>query len=321
MPELEEVSAALRRWAGRPLDGEPTAVTGGFDTHIYRFAVDGRRLVLRLYPSISRGPSADREAATLAFLDEAGYPAPALVAHASSPDEFGLPYLIMEEVPGHTALDVIKSRPRQVGRLVADLAGAQAALHALAVDRWPHPVVGDEIDRRIEALGDRRPADPRLAGALDWLRANAAEVRGGEAVVGHFDFHPVNVLVTDDGGLAVIDWENASIGDPHSDLAATLSIFEFAPVVAGSTSERLVLRAAKPWLVRGYRKAYATHRAVDERRLRYWRALHAFDRWWESASLLDGTFDRDTRTDERLGYAGVMAPAMARLFARLVPDA
>ena len=320
MPEVEQVASALRSWAGRPLDGEPVAVTGGFDTHIYRFAVDGRRLVLRLYPSASRGPSAAREAATLAFLGEVGYPAPAVVSHSSSVDEFGLPYLIMEEAPGRTALDVIKAHPRRVGALVADLAAAQAALHARPTERWPHPVEGDEIDRRIAALGDRRPTDPRLGAALAWLAANAGTVRGGGSVVVHLDFHPLNVLVADDGGLTVIDWANADLGDPHSDLAATLSIFEFAPVVADSTIERIALRAAKPWLIRGYRKAYARHRPVDERRLRYWRALHAFDRWWESASLLDGSFAVDTRTDARLAYAGVMAPAMARLFARLVPD-
>ena len=321
MPEAEAVAEALRRWADRDLDGPPEPVSGGFDTHIYRFSVDGRRLILRLYPSMTRGPSADREAATLAFVVRAGYPAPEVLAHSSRADDFGLPYLIMEEVPGRTALDAIKARPRSVGGLVAGLAATQARLHELPTDGWPHPVEGSEIDRRLATIGERRPTDPVLARALDWLRHNAEVARNEDRVVGHFDFHPVNVLVADDGALTVIDWENAAIGDAHSDVAATLSIFEFAPVVAGSTIERVVLRAAKPFLVRSYRQAYARHRALDERRLRYWRAWHAFERWWESASLLDGTFDRDTRTDERLGYAGVMAPAMARRFHRLVPDA
>jgi aminoglycoside phosphotransferase (APT) family kinase protein len=323
MPAPDDVAASLQRWAGEAevVEG-PMAVGGGFDTYIYRFRLaDGPPLILRLYPTPSRGPSADREAATLAYQHATGFPAPAVLTHASGTDDFGLPFLVMEEAPGRTALDAFRSRPRRAPRLVESLAAAQASIHGLPVDGWPHTGEAvDEIDRRLAELGDRRPSDPAIAAAVDWLVANADAARGEEPVVCHQDFHPVNVLVDDDGRLTVIDWENARLGSRHSDLARTLVIFEYGPAVAGSIVERTVLRAAKPWLVRGYRDAYARHLAVDEARLRFWIALHAVDGWWEATSLLDGTFDRATRTDERRAYAERLAPAMAKLVRRQVPE-
>ena len=320
-PSVADVADGLRTWAGGQLDAQPEPVGGGFDTYIFRFTAEGRRLILRLYPTPTRGESARREAATLAFLDAVGYPAPRPVDWSADLERFGVPFVIMEEVEGRTALDALRSRPRRVGELVGSLAAAHASLHALAADGWPHPVDGSEIDRRLAAVGSTTPRDARLAAAVGWLRAHADEVRGEDPAVCHLDFHPLNVLVADDGRLTVIDWENAAIGDRHSDLARTLVLFEMAPAVATSLVERAVLRAARPWLLRGYRDAYRRHLPVDERRLRYWMVLHAVDGWAEWSSLLDGTFDRDTRTDERRATAPVVARAMERLFARLVPDA
>jgi aminoglycoside phosphotransferase (APT) family kinase protein len=321
-PKLEDVAAALERWAGGDLEVPPAPVSGGFDTFIYRFRhrTEGA-LILRLYPSVARGPSAVREAATLGFLAEARYPAPECLAVSADPTEFGLPYVVMREVPGRTVFDQLRKRPRSVGALITSLAAAQAVLHGVPVDGWPHPAEGSEIDRRIAALGDAQPADPALRAALDWLREHADDVRGEEPSICHLDFHPINALVADDGRMTIIDWENASLGDPHSDVARTLVLFHAAAVAANSRVERVVLRAARPWLVRSYRDAYRRHIPIDDRRLRFWMALHAADSWWEWSSLVDGTFDRATRTDERTAAAASIAPAMARLFARLVPEA
>ena len=329
-PTVEEVAERLHRWIrerfgdGAELAGPPEVVTGGLDTYIYRFQpTEGGPLILRLYPSVSRGPSAEREAAVLGFLHGVGYPAPAPVDHGTGSEAFGLPYVVMEQVAGATVLDRVKARPRQTGSLLDSLAAAQASLHGLDRGGWPFPPAdGPEIDRRLAAVeGAASPAHSGLAHALRWLQDHRGVVRREDPAVCHNDFHPLNALVDDDGRLAVIDWENASLGDRHSDLARSLVLFEWAPAVAGSAVERVVLRAAKPWIVKRYRAAYERHLAIEEERLHYWLAFHAADSWWEASTLLEGTFERDTRTDERLGPAAVVAPARARLFARLVPDA
>ena len=326
-PVLEEVAAGLRAWA-EGLDAEvvegPTPVGGGFDTYIYRFRTEAPPapgLILRLYPTMRRSASAEREATILRYVAGVGYPAPRVLAASGDGAGFGLPYVVMEEAPGRTTLDQIRRRPRHVGTLVGSLAAAQASLHALPAQDWPIPAEGSEIDRRFAALGDQSFDDPDLAAAVDWLRTHADEVRGEEPAVCHFDFHPLNVLVDDDGRLTVIDWENAALGDRHSDLARTLVLFHAASAAANSAVERAVVRVARPSLVRSYRQAYARHLPVDEARLRYWMALHAADGWWEWGSLLDGTYDKASRTEERRAAAARIAPAMARLFGRVVPEA
>lgn len=331
------VGANLEAWAHRALGGAvtidvgPTRITGGLDTYIYGFRLGGpveglasQPLILRLYPSSTRGANALREAELLRFLAGAGYPVPRTLEASADVDEFGLPYIVMERLPGETILDRVKSAPRRAPALIDGLAAAHAALHRLDPAGWPFPIDPGtwEVDRRLAAAeAAAPPADPALAGALAWLQANRSRAQGEGAAICHYDFHPMNALIDDTGRVAVIDWEGAGIGDRHSDLARTLVLFEWAPAIAASRRERLVLRAAKPWLAGRYRKAYARHLPVDDDRLRYWMALHAADGWAEATEVLSGTFARDTQTDIRQGPAAMVGPAMARLFRRLVPEA
>jgi aminoglycoside phosphotransferase (APT) family kinase protein len=318
------VRAALEAWAHRALGGAvtieegPTRITGGLDTYIYAFRLGGhveglasQPLILRLYPSVNRGPNALREAELLRFLAGAGYPVPRTLEASAETDEFGAPYIVMERLPGQTILDRVKADPRRAPALIDALAAAHAALHQLDPAGWPFPIDPGtwEVDRRLAAAEEAGPpADPALA-------------LGDGAAICHYDFHPMNALIDDAGRVAVIDWEGAGIGDRHSDLARTLVLFEWAPAIASSRLERIVLRAVKPWLVGRYRKAYARHLPVEDDRLRYWMALHAADGWAEATQLLSGTFARDTQTEIRQGPAAVVGPAMAKLFRRLVPEA
>jgi aminoglycoside phosphotransferase (APT) family kinase protein len=333
----DDVAVALLGWAQRTYGGAvtlaegPTPITGGLDTFIYRFRLGGHieglaagPLILRLYPSPERGPNALREAEVLRFLTHAGYRVPHPLEASGGTDDFGLPYVVMEQVPGRTVLDRVKEKPTKAKALVDSLAGAHAALHAIDPAGWPFPPDATtwEVDRRLaaaEAAGP--PPDPGLVAALAWLQANRHRAQGEGPSICHYDFHPMNALVADDGTVAVIDWEGCGIGDRHSDLARSLVLFEWAPAIASSRVERIVLRAAKPWLIRTYRKAYERRLPVDDDRLRYWMALHAADSWAEAASIVGGSFDRHTRTETREGPARLVGPAMAKLFHRLVPEA
>jgi aminoglycoside phosphotransferase (APT) family kinase protein len=246
------------------------------------------------------------------------------VEASATTEDFGLPFVVMERVPGRTVLDRVKAHPLRAKALLEALAAAHAALHRVEPAGWPFPTDPTtwEVDRRLgEAEAAAPPADPGLVAALAWLSANRGRAQGEGPSICHYDFHPMNAVVDDAGAVAVIDWEGAGVGDRHSDLARSLVLFEWAPAIAASRVERVVLRAAKPWLVRTYRRAYERHLPVDDDRLRYWMALHAADSWAEAASVLDGSFGRNTRTETREGPARLVAPAMANLFRRLVPEA
>ncbi len=85
------------------------------------YALGGQR-VLRRYRN---GDSAEREAAVMAYLAEAGFPVPA-VYDASGPD------LVLERLAGRDMLADLSGRPWLVRRHARTLAGLHDRLHAIA---------------------------------------------------------------------------------------------------------------------------------------------------------------------------------------------
>ncbi len=106
-------------------------------------------------------------------------------------------YLVMDRLEGPTMMEVVGRPPfplRRSGHLLADL---HQRLHQI-------------------------PAPPGL---------DDAPLPGDRVV--HRDLHPLNVMITSDGPV-VIDWANASAGDPAFDVADTWVLFACAePPVRG----------------------------------------------------------------------------------------
>ncbi len=128
--------------------------------------------------------------------------------------------LVMERVDGPTMVDAMTARPWQIGRMADQLADLHVALHEL-------------------------PAPP-------WLkRAPCGE---GDRVV-HMDLHPLNVLMAPSGPV-VIDWTNASRGDPWVDVAVTWALM-VAGEVPASRLEALLTRIGRRVLVRAFLKPFA----------------------------------------------------------------
>jgi aminoglycoside phosphotransferase (APT) family kinase protein len=115
--------------------------------------------------------------------------------------------LVLERVDGPTMLAALAARPWRVGHYGRVLADLHVRLHAL-------------------------PAPPD------------APVRFGEGDrLVHFDLHPDNVLMSP-AGPVVIDWSNASRGDPADDVALTWAILATS-VVPGPLPFRAIARAGR----------------------------------------------------------------------------
>lgn len=204
---------------------EPPAPLGsGFDSFIYTFrltgAVDARwsvPLVLRLQGKPEQALQVLREAEVQRFLSAAGYPTPTPLAAEDAGNAFGLPFMIMERVPGTTMLARVTANPLRAGGLLARSGKLHAELHRLPVTGWP-------LDHGTEPIAMRRIANMReriathnfseLADGLAWLERNVHAVMPETAVITHNDFHPLNVLMSDDGNLSVIDWSWIRAGVP-----------------------------------------------------------------------------------------------------------
>lgn len=123
-------------------------------------------------------------------------------------------YLVMDRLVGATMMEVAGKPPfplRRLGRLLAELHGQ---LHRVA-------------------------APPDLP---------VAPLSGDRLV--HRDLHPLNVMMTDDGPM-VIDWANASAGDPAFDVADTWVLFACASPPTGGF-DRLVVPIGRRIMLRAF---------------------------------------------------------------------
>jgi aminoglycoside phosphotransferase (APT) family kinase protein len=205
----------------------------------------------------------------------------------------------MERVPGATMLGRITGNPFRAGGLLTQLAALHANLHKLPTAGWPlddgdEPIVLRQIARFRRRIDEGRLV--QLRDGLDWLERNAPAVLPETAVITHNDFHPLNVLVTDEGRLSVIDWSDAALGDRHHDIARTLTLFSFAYIAASSTVERVLLKAARGFLRSRYFNAYERAFPVDRRRLAYFEALQSWNGWLQVTEL--GVGDNATRATD-----------------------
>ena len=123
-------------------------------------------------------------------------------------------YLVMDRLDGPTLMDVVGKPPfplRKSGHLLADL---HHRLH-------------------------RIPAPPGI---------RVAPLPGDRVV--HRDLHPLNVMMTPDGPM-VIDWANASAGDPAFDVADTWVLFACGtPPMSGI--DRLIVPIGRRVLLRSF---------------------------------------------------------------------
>lgn len=123
-------------------------------------------------------------------------------------------YLVMDRLAGPTMMDVVGKPPfplRRSGHLLADL---HDRLHTI-------------------------PAPPGI---------QVAPVPGDRLV--HRDLHPMNVMMTPDGPM-VIDWANASAGDPAFDVADTWVLFACAvPPMTGV--DRFIVPIGRRILLRSF---------------------------------------------------------------------
>jgi aminoglycoside phosphotransferase (APT) family kinase protein len=173
-----------------------------------------------------------REAAVLRCLSDTSVPVPGVLATDSDTSFFGAPCLLMEwiDAPHMPAPEV------DLAGFAADLspfAQALAAIHALdwraagldllGVPDSPSAGFAQEIavvQHRMRAFGCDE--DSLLVRALSVLRASTSG--GGRLALCHGDPNPFNYLFRDGKVVAVVDWEQARISDPRSDIAQLVAL-------------------------------------------------------------------------------------------------
>ncbi|MCL4862669.1 MAG: phosphotransferase [Caldilineaceae bacterium] len=242
--------------------------------------------VLKLFvPDWSKG-AVEYEADVARRAQTTGVPMPAVGDVVSLEGRLGIVYA---RVDGETLLQQFGARPWQALKIIRSLAELHADMHRRSAPSLP--AQRQRLARRIRQP-EQLPA--RLRGqalaALDSLP-------DGDRLC-HGDFHPDNVLITANGPV-IIDWVDATHGNPLADVARTYVLFRLA---AGSESP------PKRWWYKPLLDALSLYYLRRYRRLRPF-AQGDFQRWLIPVLA--------ARMDEHVpGEAGRIVETLERLCGR-----
>lgn len=229
-----------------------TRLTGGVSADVHRLDVtqaDGTmaRVVVRVHGAAHAGHDADLEHRLLGALHRGGMAVPQPLLVDASGTLLPEPFLVLEFVDG--ASDVPADQTdRAIDLMAATLAGIHgfdtAQLPPLPARLDPLPEVFDFLPDGVEW----HPLEARLRALTD------TAYRGTPALL-HGDFWPQNLLWRDGAIAAILDWEDAALGDPLSDVACTRLELRYLYGTAG---------------MQRFSAAYARHRPLDPKRLALW---------------------------------------------------
>jgi aminoglycoside phosphotransferase (APT) family kinase protein len=203
---IDSRSKLLRTWE---LKGGVSAQMTGFEIELD----DGRteRLIVRRHGArdLNRNPDvAAHEFRLLQLVASAGLPAPTPRYLDPSGELFSTPFLVVDYVEGEPA-------PADVDgpELVTELARVLAEIHRVGS-------TGDMSFLRERELADATRSESAEERRIrDVLDSAQPLPRRNRSVLLHGDFWPGNTLWNDGRLVAVIDWEDAAVGDPLADVA------------------------------------------------------------------------------------------------------
>jgi len=165
--------------------------------------------------------SVEAEASLLAEVARRGVPTPPLIAWDSELRVIVTRRIAGESIP-RRVLRLVASKPALGHELASQCGEALAAIHSTPTNQLQGlldlSAAVDYVDR-LEALYARiDPPIPVLRLGLNHLRRTPPSPTPHPTLI-HGDFRNGNLLVSESGLAAVLDWELAHLGDPMEDLA------------------------------------------------------------------------------------------------------
>lgn len=284
---FEPGSELLRVW---PFTGGVSADVTGVEFRTRRGEV-AKLVVRRHKPHVyaSAPQLAVNEFALLQRLHAAGIPVPAPRSYADGDAPFSTPAIVLEYIDGTTSFE-----PDRVH--LAKFAQQLAHIHALDLATLDAPFLPQRTECTRAQVTAREGADADATRILDALAGVRPAAQRNSPVLLHGDYWPGNTLWRDDSLVAIIDWEDAVIGDPLIDLAnSRLELFWLGGEAA----------------MEAFTQHYLALSPLDLRNLAYWELC---------ASLLPalkiGTWGLEAATEQamRAGLGWFVEQAIGRLY-------
>ncbi|MCB0970546.1 MAG: phosphotransferase [Acidimicrobiales bacterium] len=224
--------------------------------------VDGT--VLRLMRSSEGAEAMARAGAASEAARRAGVPTPRV---HETVEVDGRPGQVVARVDGPDLFAHLAANPLRLWRGADLLAEVQADLHGVTAPT-SLPSTHERLRARLD--GSDLVPPPAARRALDLL----ADLPEGTALC-HGDLHPGNLLVTPEGPM-LIDWSNATRGDPLADVARTQVMLQIGALPPSAPAVvRGLARGGRAVLVARWARGYARRRPVDRTALARWRVVAA----------------------------------------------
>jgi aminoglycoside phosphotransferase (APT) family kinase protein len=215
--KLEPGSTLLRTWA----------LTGGVSAHVTALEIEQsngqtiRRIVRRHgHIDLNRNPHVARdEFRLLQILQSAGIAAPSPYYLDQSGDIFSTPYVVLEYVEGQSDF-----APSDLNDFTLQFATHLAGIHNLESSNLDLSFLPKQSEKYAPKF---RESPTTVDASLDEDRIRAAlqavwplPQRNRPALL-HGDYWPGNTIWRNGRLVAVVDWEDAGVGDPLEDVANT----------------------------------------------------------------------------------------------------
>jgi len=215
---------------------------------------DGR--ILKLCRDGFDPGNADYELHLARIIQASGLPVPAVFDIVEINGRRGIVY---ERVDGPSMLASMGENPKETPRYMRQLAELHLEMHARSVPELP-----SQRERLQWKIQHAKPlSDALKAAALQALES----LPDGDKLC-HGDFHPGNVLLTANGPI-IIDWIDATRGNPLADVARTYLLFSTARL-PGLSVEALLVLVAKHWMLDQYLEGYFASRPSERNAWKAW---------------------------------------------------
>jgi aminoglycoside phosphotransferase (APT) family kinase protein len=215
-------------------------LNNGWASDVYTFTLRydengesvGQNLVLKTFADNDDGKDrALKERHALFNLRADRYPVPGVSAVEIDPAHLGMPFVVMEKIEGEVLWDALQTADEHKrAELLRLFVGLLVELHEMGIEKLvPNAKVSEHtlVNREVYTL--RSLANhferPEMVPVIDWLYERRKDAPTDRPVITHRDYHPWNVLLTEQGRPFVIDW-GWQISDARYDLAWTLTLLE-----------------------------------------------------------------------------------------------
>lgn len=220
--------------------------------HLQLSVGEKARIVLREHGPSHCGHPVDLEFHLLRSLSERALIVPNALAWGVADDLHRYPYILLDYLDGSTGIPA-----SAVENCIRTMAAELAAVHECSIDLLPRlPLRVDPLPELLHFLSDEAEWDG-LRSALTRMRSTKYT---GKVVLLHGDYWPQNIVWRGGAFVGILDWEDAAIGDPLSDVACACLELSYTH---------------GEWGARCFLDAYRERREIDVFRFTLWQAYVA----------------------------------------------